>query len=67
MVGLLTFGKRQWEPLDQTMRTIIPPLYDIVDQILPMVEADTEAFEAYVVSKYKTNKLNLHVFSLIQY
>ncbi len=49
MVGLLTYGKRQWEQLDSTMRTLIPPLYSIVDEILPLIEADTEAFDSYVV------------------
>lgn len=50
MVGLLTYGKKQWEELDEKMRTLIPPLYSIVDDILPLIEADTEAFEDYVVS-----------------
>jgi glutamate formiminotransferase/formiminotetrahydrofolate cyclodeaminase len=49
MVGLLSYGKRQWEELDGIMRDIIPPLYSGVDRILPYVEADTKAFNAYVV------------------
>jgi glutamate formiminotransferase/formiminotetrahydrofolate cyclodeaminase len=48
MVGLLTYGKKQWEHLDETMRGVIPPLYSIVDEILPLIEADTAAFELYV-------------------
>ncbi|ODM95856.1 Formimidoyltransferase-cyclodeaminase [Orchesella cincta] len=48
MVGLLTYGKRQWEHLDKEMRSLILPLYSIVDEVLPLVEADTEAFESYV-------------------
>lgn len=58
MVGLLTYGKRQWEPLDSTMRTLIPPMYSIVDEILPLIEADTEAFDSYVV-RVVINTFNL--------
>lgn len=58
MVGLLTYGKRQWEPVDSTMRTLIPPLYSIVDEILPLIEADTEAFDSYVV-RVVINTFNL--------
>ena len=50
MVGLLTFGKKQWEQSDKTMRTLIPPLYNIVDDILPLIEADTDAFDVYLVN-----------------
>jgi glutamate formiminotransferase/formiminotetrahydrofolate cyclodeaminase len=49
MVALLTYGKRQWEHLDHEMREMIPPIYTIVDEILPLVEKDTDAFNAYVV------------------
>ncbi|CAL8110538.1 unnamed protein product [Orchesella dallaii] len=48
MVGLLTYGKKQWENLDKQMRSLIPPLYSIIDDVLPLVEADTAAFESYV-------------------
>jgi hypothetical protein len=51
MVGLLSFGKRQWEHLDAEMRTAIEPLYSSVDKLLPLIEADTAAFEEYVVSR----------------
>ncbi|OXA36522.1 Formimidoyltransferase-cyclodeaminase [Folsomia candida] len=48
MVGLLTYGKKQWEEFDSTMRDIIPPLYGGVDHLLRFVEADTNAFNKYV-------------------
>lgn len=50
MVALLTYGKRQWEHMDEKMRQVIQPLYCGVDTLLPFVEADTSAFNAYVVS-----------------
>ena len=49
MVGKLTYGKKQWESLDTRMRSIIPPLHAAMLDILPMVDADTEAFNDYMV------------------
>eukprot|EP00092_Neocalanus_flemingeri_P021794 GFUD01023643.1.p1 GENE.GFUD01023643.1~~GFUD01023643.1.p1 ORF type:complete len:540 (-),score=166.13 GFUD01023643.1:93-1712(-) len=50
MVGKLTYGKKQWESLDKRMRCIIPPLHAAMLDILPMVDADTEAFNDYMVA-----------------
>ena len=52
MVGKLTYGKKQWEPLDTRMRSIIPPLHAAMLDILPMVDADTEAFNDYMVNHF---------------
>ena len=52
MVGKLTYGKKQWESLDTRMRSIIPPLHSAMLDILPMVDADTEAFNDYMVKKF---------------
>ncbi|CAG7833474.1 unnamed protein product [Allacma fusca] len=54
MVGLLTFGKRQWEHLDDQMRQLIKPLYEAAEEIQPMIEADTVAFDLYVEAIRKT-------------
>ena len=51
MVGKLTYGKKQWESLDTRMRSIIPPLHSAMLDILPMVDADTEAFNDYMVEQ----------------
>ena len=51
MVGKLTYGKKQWESLDSRMRSIIPPLHAAMLDILPMVDADTEAFNDYMVKQ----------------
>jgi len=50
MVGKLTYGKRQWESLDTAMRSIIPPLHAAMLDTLPMVDADTEAFNDYMAA-----------------
>lgn len=50
MVGKLTYGKKQWEALDTRMRSIIPPLHAAMLDILPMVDADTEAFNDYMTA-----------------
>ena len=50
MVGLLTFGNRKFEDLDPVMRVAIPPLHQATQQLLPLVDRDTEAFGDYMVS-----------------
>merc|ERR1711962_1101434 len=44
MVGKLTYGKRQWESLDSQMRKIIPPLHAAMEELLKVVDNDTNAF-----------------------
>ena len=46
----LSYGKRQWEHLDSRMRVIIPRLHSAMLSIIPMVDADTDAFNDYMVS-----------------
>lgn len=48
MVAKLTYGVRKFEHLDQTMRRIIPPLHQTTMQLIPMIDADTNAFNDYV-------------------
>lgn len=50
MVGLLTYGKRQWEHLDNKMRLIIPKLHQTMKEILPIIDADKVAFNDYLES-----------------
>lgn len=49
MVGMMTYGRKQWEHLDQKMRAAIKPLHDIMMEILPLVDRDTQAYEDYMV------------------
>jgi glutamate formiminotransferase/formiminotetrahydrofolate cyclodeaminase len=48
MVGKLTYGVRKFEDLDARMRTIIPPLHSLTKALIPMIDADTEAFNEYM-------------------
>ncbi len=50
MVGLLTFGNKKYEALDSTMRATIAPLHTGTQQMLPLIDRDTQAFTAYMVS-----------------
>lgn len=48
MVAQLTYGVRKFEHLDKEMREIIPHLHNITKQLIPMVDADTNAFNDYM-------------------
>jgi glutamate formiminotransferase/formiminotetrahydrofolate cyclodeaminase len=48
MVGWMTYGKRRFEEKDATMRRLIPPLHRAMKDLLPMVDRDTRAFDAYM-------------------
>lgn len=47
MVGWLTYGKRKFEDKDAAMRRLLPPLHAAVEGLLPLVDEDTRAFDAY--------------------
>ena len=49
MTAKLTYGVRRFESLDGTMRDIIPPLHRISKDLIPMIDADTNAFNEYMV------------------
>ena len=49
MVGLLTYGKKKFESLDDVMRKTIGPLHDNLQAMLPLVDKDSEAFTDYMV------------------
>ena len=48
MVAKLTYGVRKFEDVDAHMREIIPPLHHAAMDLIPMVDADTSAFEEYM-------------------
>ncbi|KAJ1187906.1 hypothetical protein NDU88_004671 [Pleurodeles waltl] len=50
MVGQMTYGKRQFEELDQVMRSLILPLHKGMKELLPMVDADSNAFSSYMAA-----------------
>ena len=51
MVGLLTYGKKKYEDLDDVMRKTIGPLHDNLQKMMPLVDRDSEAFAEYMVSR----------------
>ena len=48
MVAKLTMGVRKFEDIDGKMRELIPPLHEASHALIPMVDADTNAFTDYV-------------------
>lgn len=48
MVAHLTYGWRKFEHLDESLRKVIPPLYNITDKLIPMIDADTNAFNDFM-------------------
>jgi len=48
MVGWMTYGKRKFEEHDGTMRRLIPPLHEAMEKLIPMIDADTNAFNHYM-------------------
>ncbi|XP_028395234.1 formimidoyltransferase-cyclodeaminase-like isoform X2 [Dendronephthya gigantea] len=48
MVGWMSFGKKKFEGLDSAMRTLIPPIYQVMVDLMPLVDADAKAFNMYM-------------------
>jgi glutamate formiminotransferase/formiminotetrahydrofolate cyclodeaminase len=48
MVGWMTYGNRKFEDKDATMRSLIPPLHTAMEKLIPMIDADTNAFGDYM-------------------
>jgi hypothetical protein len=53
MVGQLTYGKRQWESLDGEMRRLIPSMGRASREMTDMIDADTDAFNDYMVRGFE--------------
>lgn len=50
MVGLLSYGKIKFLDKDKIMRENIPPLYDAMAKLIPLIDADTAAYNAVVAA-----------------
>ncbi len=48
MVAKLTQGVRKFESVDLHMRNIIPILHELTKKLIPMIDADTSAFNEYM-------------------
>ncbi len=66
MVGQLTYGKRQWESLDKEMRELIPILDETSKDMIGDIDADTQAFNDYMVCTSMTSKKG-HNFRRVMY
>ncbi len=50
MVGWMTYGKRKFEAEDAVMRRLVPPLHEAMKDLLPLIDRDTRAFDAYLAA-----------------
>lgn len=50
MVGFLTYGNKKFYELDGKMRTLIPPLYKAMKDLVPFIDADAAAFSEYMLA-----------------
>ena len=50
MVGWMTYGKRKFEDRDAAIRALIPPLNQAMGELIPMIDADTNAFNDYMAA-----------------
>jgi glutamate formiminotransferase/formiminotetrahydrofolate cyclodeaminase len=50
MVGKLTYGVRKFESVDAQMRKNIPVLHDAAIRLIPMIDADTTAFNDFMAA-----------------
>lgn len=61
MAGLMTYGRRQFEHLDATMRRLIPPFHEALAELTELVDTDAQAFEGYLVSTQRPGGLGVRV------
>jgi glutamate formiminotransferase/formiminotetrahydrofolate cyclodeaminase len=50
MVAWLTYGVRKFEKYDEIMRKVIEPLDKKMREMIPMIDADTDAFNDYMTA-----------------
>lgn len=50
MAAKLTYGVRQFESVDRQMREAIPPLHTAVSELIPMIDADTAAYNDFMAA-----------------
>jgi glutamate formiminotransferase / formiminotetrahydrofolate cyclodeaminase len=50
MAGKLTYGVRKFESVDRDMRESIPPLYKAYKSLIPMIDADSEAYSDFAAA-----------------
>jgi glutamate formiminotransferase/formiminotetrahydrofolate cyclodeaminase len=50
MMGWMSYGSRKFEHLDSRMRKYIKPLHEAMNRLIPMIDADTNAFNDYMAA-----------------
>ncbi len=50
MMGWMSYGTKKFEHLDTKMRELIAPLHDNMKKLIPMIDADTNAFNDYMTA-----------------
>lgn len=50
MMGWMSYGSKKFEHLDSKIRKFIPPLNDAMNKLIPMIDADTNAFNDYMTA-----------------
>jgi glutamate formiminotransferase/formiminotetrahydrofolate cyclodeaminase len=50
MMGWMSYGSKKFEHLDAKMRELIPPLHENMMKLIPMIDADTNAFNDYMLA-----------------
>merc|ERR1719336_2666406 len=46
----MSYGNRKFQNLDGTMRKLIPPLHHAMKDQIPLIDADTDAFNDYMTA-----------------
>ena len=50
MVGWMTYGNKKFAHLDSKIRNLIPPLHNKMKELIPLIDADTNAFTDYMTA-----------------
>ncbi len=50
MMGWMSYGSKKFEHLDSKMRKFIPPLHYAMKELISMIDADTNAFNDYMLA-----------------
>ncbi len=50
MVGWMTYGNKKFAHLDAKIRKLIPPLHNKMKELIPLIDADTNAFTDYMTA-----------------
>lgn len=50
MMGWMSYGNKKFEHLSSKMRRFIPPLHFAMKELIPLIDADTDAFNDYMIA-----------------